>query len=37
MRMPRGLDAESLARLQVEMAGKLQELQVEARAALARG
>ena len=36
MRMPRGLDADSLARLQVEMAGKLQELQGEARAALER-
>ena len=34
VRMPRGLDAESLARMQVEMAQKLQELQVEARAAL---
>jgi cobalt-zinc-cadmium efflux system protein len=36
VRMPRGLDAESLARMQVEMAQKLQELQAEARAALQR-
>jgi lysophospholipid acyltransferase (LPLAT)-like uncharacterized protein len=35
--LPRGLDADSLARLQVEMAQKLEALQVEARAALARG
>ncbi len=32
--MPRGLDAESLARLQQEMARKLADLQAEARAAL---
>ncbi len=37
VRMPRGLDAESLARMQVEMARTLQELQVEARAALTKG
>lgn len=34
VRMPRGLDADSLARMQAEMGRKLQELQVEARAAL---
>jgi lysophospholipid acyltransferase (LPLAT)-like uncharacterized protein len=34
VRMPRGLDAESLARMQGEMARKLQDLQQEARAAL---
>jgi cobalt-zinc-cadmium efflux system protein len=37
VRMPRGLDAESLARMQVEMARTLQELQGEARAALTKG
>jgi len=36
VKMPRGIDAESLARLQGEMAGRLQALQQEARAALAR-
>lgn len=36
VRMPRGLDAESLGRMQVEMGQKLQELQVEARATLTR-
>jgi cobalt-zinc-cadmium efflux system protein len=36
VRMPRGLDAESLARMQVEMAQKLEALQGEARAALSR-
>ena len=35
VKMPRGVDAESLARLQGEMAGRLQALQQEARAALA--
>ena len=35
VRMPRGLDAESLERMQREMARKLQDLQREARAALA--
>ena len=35
VRLPRGIDAESLARLQVEMAGRLQALNAEARAALA--
>jgi hypothetical protein len=34
VKMPRGVDAESLARLQQEMAGRLQALQQEARAAL---
>jgi len=34
VRMPRGLDAESLSRMQVEMAASLQALQAEARAAL---
>jgi len=34
VKMPRGVDAESLARLQQEMAGRLQVLQQEARAAL---
>jgi lysophospholipid acyltransferase (LPLAT)-like uncharacterized protein len=34
VRMPRGLDADSLARMQAEMAQKLQDLQAEARAAL---
>ena len=37
VKMPRGLDAESLARMQGEMAQRLQELQVEARQALGRG
>jgi cobalt-zinc-cadmium efflux system protein len=37
VRMPRGLDADSLARMQVEMRQKLEELQAQARAALARG
>jgi lysophospholipid acyltransferase (LPLAT)-like uncharacterized protein len=37
VRMPRGLDTESLARMQAEMARKLQELQAEARAELVRG
>ena len=37
VRMPRGLDAESLASMQVEMGRKLQDLQVEAREALGRG
>ena len=37
VRMPRGLDTESLARMQAEMAQKLQELQAEARAELDRG
>jgi len=36
VKMPRGIDAESLARLQGEMAGRLQALQQEARAALAQ-
>jgi lysophospholipid acyltransferase (LPLAT)-like uncharacterized protein len=36
VKMPRGVDAESLARLQGEMAGRLQALQQEARAALAQ-
>ena len=36
VRMPRGLDAESLARMQAEMGRKLEELQAEARAALSR-
>jgi lysophospholipid acyltransferase (LPLAT)-like uncharacterized protein len=36
VKMPRGVDAESLARLQGEMAGQLQALQQEARAALAQ-
>jgi lysophospholipid acyltransferase (LPLAT)-like uncharacterized protein len=35
VRMPRGLDAASLARMQTEMAQKLQDLQQVARAALA--
>ena len=35
VKMPRGVDAESLARLQGEMAGRLQALQQEAQAALA--
>jgi len=35
--LPRGLDADSLARLQVEMARKLEALHAEARAALGRG
>jgi len=35
VKMPRGVDADSLARLQGEMAGRLQALQQEARAALA--
>jgi len=35
VKMPRGVDAESLARLQGEMAGRLQALQQEARASLA--
>ncbi|MCM2312310.1 MAG: lysophospholipid acyltransferase family protein [Steroidobacteraceae bacterium] len=34
VRLPRGLDAESLARMQAEMGRKLEELQEEARAAL---
>jgi hypothetical protein len=34
--MPRGLDPESLASMQLEMGRKLEELQVEARAALGR-
>jgi lysophospholipid acyltransferase (LPLAT)-like uncharacterized protein len=34
VKMPRGIDAESLARLQVQMAERLKELQAEARAAL---
>jgi lysophospholipid acyltransferase (LPLAT)-like uncharacterized protein len=34
VRMPRGLDAEALARMQVEMGQRLQQLQVEAKAAL---
>ena len=37
VRMPRGLDADSLARMQAEMGRKLQELQAEAREALAWG
>jgi len=37
VRMPRGLDADSLARMQGEMARKLEELQAEARAELERG
>ena len=36
VRMPRGLDADSLARMQLEMAQKLGELQSEAQAALGR-
>jgi hypothetical protein len=36
VKMPRGVDAESLARLQGEMAARLQALQQEARAALAQ-
>lgn len=36
VRMPRGLDAESLARMQGEMAERLQALQAEARAALTK-
>ena len=36
VKMPRGIDAESLARLQQEMAGRLQALQQEARAALGK-
>jgi lysophospholipid acyltransferase (LPLAT)-like uncharacterized protein len=36
VRMPRGLDAESLVRMQDELGRKLEELQVEARAALGR-
>ena len=35
VKIPRGVDAERLARLQVEMAARLQELQAQARAALA--
>jgi hypothetical protein len=34
VKMPRGIDAESLARLQVEMADRLKALQAQARAAL---
>jgi lysophospholipid acyltransferase (LPLAT)-like uncharacterized protein len=34
VKMPRGIDAESLARLQVEMADRLKALQRQARAAL---
>ena len=34
VKMPRGIDAESLARMQVEMADRLKALQAEARAAL---
>jgi molecular chaperone DnaJ len=34
VKLPRGIDAESLARLQVEMADRLKALQAEARAAL---
>jgi hypothetical protein len=34
VRMPRGIDAESLGRLQAEMAQRLQDLQAEAQAAL---
>jgi hypothetical protein len=37
VRMPRGLDPDSLARMQAEMAQTLQELQAQARAALDRG
>jgi lysophospholipid acyltransferase (LPLAT)-like uncharacterized protein len=37
VRMPRGLDADSLARMQTEMAQKLHDLQAEARAALRSG
>jgi hypothetical protein len=36
VKMPRGIDAESLARLQLEMADRLQALQQEARAELGR-
>ena len=36
VKMPRGIDAESLARLQQEMAGRLQALQQEARAGLGK-
>ena len=36
VRLPRGLDADSLARMQAEMGRKLEELQEEARAELAR-
>lgn len=35
VKIPRGVDADRLARLQVEMAARLQELQAQARAALA--
>jgi len=34
VRLPRGIDAQSLARMQSEMADRLAELQREARAAL---
>ena len=37
VKMPRGLDVESLARMQGEMAQRLQELQLEARQALGSG
>jgi len=36
VRMPRGLDAEALARMQAEMGQRLQQLQLEARQALER-
>jgi lysophospholipid acyltransferase (LPLAT)-like uncharacterized protein len=36
VKMPRGIDAESLARLQQEMAGRLRALQQEARVALGK-
>ena len=36
VRVPRGMDAQSLARMQAEMAQNLQALQAQARAALAR-
>jgi hypothetical protein len=34
VRVPRVLDADALSRMQVEMAGKLEALKTEARAAL---